>query len=302
MSCIKGQDFRHKTVAVTFIGTGKFGFYKDCKTLASRLELSLLEFDLPLLQYNLRSILDEISVLDGKFLYLFTRYGAGAWFWKPLVIKKVLRETGASQVIYLDADCVITKDPRPYLHEALNESSIALFAQRKKLDGWISNRAARRLQLDSGKLLNSDLLTAGILLLKNDVLAWEFLEEWDRALSDPTLLLSPFFRDGTKGHLHDQSILSALYANGVFKCNLLKTGFFSKGSESISASIEDCWVYTGQLEESYPEDKLLKRLLLIWDYWSRKLYDLVKTTFLTPIHICIFRLNSVIRREFNKCR
>lgn len=300
MGIAEGTSSDKKLLAVTYIGTHKFGFYRDCRESATRLEKSLEKFGVPLIRYDLKSILGDISFLDGKFLYLFTRYGAGAWFWKAIVIKKVLKETVADQIIYLDSDCVVTKDPRTYISSALAKDSVAIFAQKMKMEMWISRRASSRLRLSPSTLSEADLLTAGIIILRNDSRARSFLNSWDMALTDPSLLLSPLFNNRQIRHRHDQSILSGLYAKGMIQCKIIRDGFYSVGLESASNSLAESWVYTGQLETITNENLLSSRISLFLDYRSRQFYELIKSICVTPIQIVLYRLFVVLHRGVSR--
>ena len=275
-------------IAITYVGSGRFNFYKDCSQNASRLKRSLAEFGIQLIIYDFSDLRKLARFPNSDFFYFFTRYGAGSWFWKPLVILDALNKYNPQEIIYLDADCVINKDPRKIISENLESDDVAVFKQNSALSGWISARASKKLNLDKVELQNSRLITAGVLLLKNSTKAKDFLNVWNAAMRDPRVLLHPMISSQAENHRHDQSVLSALLSKGAIKCKVMDSGFYSNGNESLEKNVENAWVYTGDLESTLKVISAYERFALLVDYHSRKLYDIVKSLVITPIHILFF--------------
>jgi len=279
---------RPEVVVVTFTGSHRFGMYKDCRPSQLRLKKSLEEFNVRLITYSFSELINILRPVNSSFFYLLTRYGVGAWFWKPIIIRHALVSLNPVSLIYVDADCVFTRDPREIIEAALTEKDIALFSQRNKLRGWVSNRAIRLLNLTNEILDEAPLVTAGIIILRNSEKSKAGLRVWELAMRDPRLLLHPVFtRPGVK-HLHDQAILSSLIAKGELDCALVQTGFYSLGVESNTKSLKDSWIYTGDIFPAESSAQQKKRITLIFDYYSRKFYDVMKTIFVFPLHLVFY--------------
>lgn len=288
---IRFVDYESRELtAVTYVGTGKFNFYKDCSENAERLRQSLANYGIPLVIYDFSDLRKLVKFPSSDLFYFFTRYGAGSWFWKPIVILDALNKYRSREVIYFDSDCVVTKDPRKLVHQNLTQNDIALFRQNTTLKGWISSRAIRILRLEEQELQNSYLLTAGVILMKNTDKARSFCSAWHNEMKNPRLLLHPHFRFQNIRHRHDQSVLSALVSKGKLECTVMENGFFSSGKESLEGNIANAWVYTGEVESISVDVSLQKRIALLADYYSRKFYEITKSIIITPIHVIFFIL------------
>jgi hypothetical protein len=281
-------QFHGRCIGVTYVGTSRFRFYKDQSKDVGRLQKSLEAYDIELKIYRFADLKEIIPFPNSDFFYLFTRYGAGAWFWKPLIILDALNKYGPTNLIYLDADCAVTSDPRFVIEEELKDQDVALFQQNSKLAGWMSRRSSRLLSFTEADLSNANLVTAGILILKNSEFSKTFMKKWGFAMKDPRILLHPVFFAGKPIHRHDQSVLSSLLYKGDITAKLMKNGFYSKGSESLEENISDAWVYSGELESSSVDLTIKKRIALILDYYSRIGYDILKTLIIFPIHLLFF--------------
>jgi hypothetical protein len=191
-------------------------------------------------------------------------------------------------LIYVDADCVFTRNPSEIIAASLIKKDLAFFSQRNKLKGWVSNRAIRILKLTDEILTESFLVTAGIVILKNSIKSKESLQVWEKAMKDPRLLLHPVFTRLDNKHLHDQAILSSLIAKNELDCALIQSGFYSLGVESNTESLSDSWIYTGDILPGSSVNHRKKRLSLVFDYYSRKFYDLLKTIFIFPLHLALY--------------
>jgi hypothetical protein len=253
-----------------------------------RLAKSLEQFNTPLISYSLWDLVRILRPIDSSFFYFFTRYGAGAWFWKPIIIKHALTSLNPSNLIYVDADCVFTRNPSEIIAASLIRKDLAFFSQRNKLKGWVSNRAIGILKLTDEMLNESFLITAGIVILKNSIKSKESLLVWEKAMKDPRLLLHPVFTGRNKKHLHDQAILSSLIAKNELECALIPKGFYSLGVESNTESLSESWIYTGDIFPASSANRKKKRLALIFDYYSRKFYDVLKTIFVFPLHLALY--------------
>lgn len=282
------NDTNHELIAITYVGTRRLNFYKDCSKNAERLELSLANFGIQLVVYNFSDLRKLVRFPESNFFYFFTRYGAGSWFWKPILILDALTKYNPRTLIYLDADCMITKDPRKVIADNLILHDVAVFGQNFSLQGWISPRAAKILGMGKEDIQKADLLTAGIVILKNSFNSRIFLNVWSLGMKDPRVLLHPAIRNATTRHRHDQAVLSALVSKGEITCNKMSSGFYSIGEESLENEIEDAWVYTGELEPKNDNLGFANRLGLYFDYYSRTFYDLAKSAVITPIHLVFY--------------
>lgn len=275
-------------LVITYIGSGRLNFYKDCTENAARLKQSLDILGVPLIVYNFADLRKLVKFPNSDFFYFLTRYGAGSWFWKPIIILDALEKYGAKQIIYVDADCVINKNPINVLSNNLELHDVAVFRQNSKLAGWISSRSAKILGLETKELHNVDLLTAGIIVLRNSTRAKEFLNAWRDGMRDPRVLLHPAINHEVAKHRHDQSVLSALVFKGFMDCKVMDSGFYSRGKESLEDNVATAWVYTGELETDSKVTTVPGRIALFTDYYSRRIYDVVKSIFITPIHVLFF--------------
>ena len=275
-------------IAVTYIGSGRLNFYKDCTENATHLKQSLDKFGVPLIVYNFADLRKLVKFPNSDFFYFLTRYGAGSWFWKPIVILDALEKYSAKQIIYVDADCVINKNPINVISNNLELHDVAVFRQNSKLAGWISRRSAKILGLEYEELHNVDLLTAGIIVLRNSTRAREFLNAWHDGMRDPRVLLHPAIKHELAKHRHDQSVLSALVFKGFMDCKVMDSGFYSRRKESLEDNVATAWVYTGELETDSKVTTVTERIVLFADYHSRRIYDVVKSIIITPIHILFF--------------
>jgi hypothetical protein len=288
---------KHEMIAITYVGSGKLGFYKDCSVNSERLRKSLERFGIQLVVYSFSDLRKLVRFPDSNFFYFFTRYGAGSWFWKPLVMLDALDKHNPKELIYLDADCVVNKDPREAIATNLTKHDVAVFRQNMKLLGWISGRATRILRLGIEDLQKTDLLTAGIVILKNSSNSRGFLNTWSLRMKDPRVLLHPAISNEVSHHRHDQTVLSTLVSKGDFKCRIMSSGFYSTGKESLEDRIENAWVYTGEIDKEIEGFYFLKRVLLVTDYYSRKAYDLIKSAVITPIHLMFYFAQRGSTRE-----
>ena len=286
-----------RILVITFIGSHRFGIYKDCRTAELRLQNSLEQFNTPFLSYSLSNLINILGPFNSGLFYLFTRYGVGAWFWKPIIINHALASLNPDYLIYVDADCVFTTDPTEIIEAVLVENDLAFFSQTNALEGWISGRAVKILQLSPEILGKAPLLTAGIVFLRNTERSRKSIGVWGAAMKDPRLLLHPIFRRGRVKHLHDQAILSSLVAQNEVDCSLVHTGFYSMGIESNTSSLKEAWIYTGNI---FPADSMVEhrnKMSLILDYYSRNFYDVLKTVFVFPIHLFVYLLERKIPRK-----
>ena len=287
-------------LVITYIGSGRLNFYKDCTENAARLKQSLDILGVPLIVYNFADLRKLVKFPNSDFFYFLTRYGAGSWFWKPIVILDALEKYGAKQLIYLDADCVINKNPINVLSNNLELHDVAVFRQNSKLAGWISRRSAKILGLETEQLNNVDLLTAGIIVLRNSTRAKEFLNAWRDGMRDPRVLLHPAINHEVAKHRHDQSVLSALVFKGFMDCKVMDSGFYSRGKESLEDNVATVWVYTGELETDSKVTTVPGRIALFTDYYSRRIYDVVNSIFIAPIHVLFFLAQKPSGRRLKK--
>jgi hypothetical protein len=283
-----------KILVITFVGSHYLRFYKDCRTSETRLRASLEKFNTELITFTLSDLIKAVPFFSSSRFFFLTRYGVGAWFWKPILIKHAMNLYNPDYLIYVDSDCGFNKRPSDFLQLALKDSEIAFFAQKNLLKGWISKRAIRILGLTDRQLSESKLVTAGVVMIKNTIKAREMLTIWELTMKNPRLLLHPIFNVNGYRHLHDQSILSALIARNDISCNLSHTGFYSLGIESISESLANSWIFTGDISASPTSISISKRLWSISDYYSRRLYDISISFFVSPVHWLYFCLERAL--------
>jgi hypothetical protein len=282
-------------LVITYVGSAKYGFYKDCTDGVARLQDSLAEYNLDLKIYGLSDLKSLVRFPDSNLFYFFTRYGAGAWFWKPILIVHALTTYKPKYLIYLDADCVLLKDPRIVIEESLRCSDVSLFKQNVPLEGWISKRALRKLDLTSSDARQMSLLTAGILLIRNSEDSLLFMNSWVAAMRNPQVLLSPMLGKFRVKHRHDQAVLSALVGKGELSCSIMSSGFHSFGAETLEENVAGAWVSTGYLTSTVLPMGYTQRLKSIVDYYSRIIYDFLKSILITPLHYLAYIL-TVKRR------
>ncbi len=118
-------------------------------------------------------------------------------------------------------------------------------------------------------------------------------------MKNPRVLLHPAFQNQRVRHRHDQTVLSVLISKGDFKCKIMSTGFYSSGAESLEANVQSAWVYTGEVEKRIDHLSLKTRISLLSDYYSRKVYDLVKSVLVTPIHPLFFHTQKSTLKIFS---
>ena len=287
-------------LAITYVGSAKYGFYKDCTDGVARLQASLAKYDIDLKIYGLSDLKLLVRVPDSNSFYFLTRYGAGAWFWKPILISHALMTYKPKYLIYLDADCILLKDPRIVIEEGLRNSDVSLFKQNVPLEGWISGRALRNLHLASSDTRQMSLLTAGILLVRNSENSLLFMNTWVAAMRNPHVLLSPMLDKFRFKHRHDQAVLSALVGKGELQCNIMSSGFHSFGTETLEENIADAWVSTGYLTSPVLPIGYAQRLKSIVDYYSRINYDFLKSIFITPLHYLAYISSTKWQKTFRE--
>lgn len=287
---------KHDLEIVTYIGSHRFKFYKNLQSQLSNLNTNLKDYNYKFRVYDNKDLRKLLGLGDLNNFYLFTRYGAGAWFWKPIIILDALELSSAKYLMYLDVDCRITKDPLPYLEEHLKLNSIALFKNPQLLMENISHRAKKSLMLESKFSSPPTLVTAGIVLVKNSLEARKELIVWSKAMGNPRVLLHPVITFKKEKHRHDQSVLSALISMGRVQPQIIQNGFFSKGPETLEKSIDKCWVYTGSLGSESEDLPLITRVGSILDNYQRYLYDFVKTLLIYPIHFLLFVVVRFLKR------
>ena len=271
-------------LAITYVGSSKYGFYKNFSTEVNRLHASLKKYNICLKVYDSAELKKLVKFPDTNLFYFLTRYGAGAWFWKPLIISHSLKTNRAKILLYLDADCVVLKDPRLAIEEGLRDSDVNVFKQNVSLDCWISNRALKHLGLNVFDAHRITLLTAGIILVRNSKDSLSFMNTWADTMRNPKVLLHPIFAPARRKHRHDQAVLSALVGTGKLKCGVMNSGFYSLGDESLEWEIEHAWVGTGNLNSTSHTMGNLQRLNSITDYYFLFAYDVIKSILITPVH------------------
>ena len=271
-------------LVITYVGSAKYGFYKDCTDGVARLQASLAQYNIDLKIYGFSDLKSLVRFPDSNSFYFLTRYGAGAWFWKPILIAHALMTYKPKYLIYLDADCILLQDPRIVIQEGLRNSDVSLFKQKVPLEGWISGRALRKLGLASSDARQMSLLTAGILLVRNSESSFLFMNTWVTAMRNPHVLLSPMLDKFRFKHRHDQAVLSALVGKGELNCSIMSAGFHSFGTETLEENVADAWVSTGYLTSPALPMGYTQRLKSIVDYYSRITYDFLKSIFITPLH------------------
>jgi hypothetical protein len=65
-------------------------------------------------------------------------------------------------------------------------------------------------------------------------------------------------------------------------------GFYSTGTETLEKNLDKAWVSTGDLGGPALRMSYLQRMQSITDYSSRKVYDLIKSVVVTPVHLLFY--------------
>jgi len=269
---------------VTFATTSNNLFFKDFSDKLSLLIKNCEELNLKLTIFGLDELRDLISKSPFKFNLMFRR-GVGAWFWKPIILKKAIKESRSDFILYLDVDCFLLKDPLEIISNSLGNKSFGGFKQNEKLGNWTSKRAIKLLKI--GVILaDASLWTAGILVFKKNAESMKFLSIWERGMLNPKVLFEPIRDFRNTRHRHDQVILSYLIANGSIECVDLGSGFYSNGVEGTSSDLSKSWVATGNLDKSVPfiELNLIQKLTLRLNYSLSIIQFFLYYFFVWPIH------------------
>lgn len=276
----------NEIVAVTFF-TKKTNIYqKNYSERVTKLEQSLQEFNIPLIKYEIRDIW-KITSHSLFRLNMFYPIGVGGWFWKSSIIIDQIKKNKSRYILYVDSDCVIREDPRKYIVKSLRNHSIAAFSQSLSIYDWTSSRCLKLMNLDSNLHYNN-MWTAGILAIKNNNTALQYMSAWNLNMKDPRKLINQVTFNSQKNHRFDQSIFSILVAKGTIDCKELSGGFFSLGQERTVDSIEKSWIYTGEISNRndkiiYSRERNKNRFL----YYGNKLLQVAYFLFIWPIHLAL---------------
>jgi hypothetical protein len=218
--------------------------YRDLSQSIHKLKESVEGFDIDFKSYSLDDV-KKLTKGTANYHYLNYRKGVGAWFWKPIIISDALQSSKHDFILYMDADCKLTKDPVLNIGNLDFKESLGVLSQRELISDWASNRSLRKFSITRKMARLFPMWTAGILLVRNSVQAQEDMRNWMFAMSKPTVLLEPLIGRSIKTHRYDQTILSLLIATNVIEVHELNAGFYSDGPESTTRTSELAWVVTG---------------------------------------------------------
>lgn len=144
--------------------------------------------------------------------------GYGYWVWKPYLILKTLRSMKDSDILlFLDCGCEIDIKQKSFLKHAVKEvtkQKILYTSTRFKESNWNKMDTILALDAASPKILTSDQLQGGILMIEKCKQTMNLVEKWYKYscryhLIDDTPSRSKNL-DGFIKHRHDQSIFSLL--------------------------------------------------------------------------------------------
>jgi hypothetical protein len=277
-------------IALTFATHKNSFLYKNYSANVKKLEASLEKYGIPLIVYNPKKLKTLINNFDSK-LYLLYNKGVGAWFWKPLIISDSMKRYNKKIILYLDADCVVTKDPNAViLNLCPDNESLYLFQQKLLIKDWTSKRCRSLMDISDEEILNSRMKTAGVIVARSTTANVVNLKLWSACMRDPRKLIDEIF-DG-KSHRHDQSILSLLCASGKVKSKDLGDGFFSRGLESTCVDLVNSWVNTGDLEIDSINQNFFIRLLHLLTYVKFRIMGYLYKILIHPIQIIFYLKNS----------
>ncbi|CAK9052902.1 Leucine-rich repeat protein SHOC-2 [Durusdinium trenchii] len=173
---------------------------------------------------------------------LSQKRGAGWWLWKPYVVLRTLQDPAVpwdtGVVLWVDAGNYLHADPRPVLHEALEESDILALRLKQCLESdWTSQLTLLRMNVSSRySLLDRPQLGAYFLAFRKTKAVMAFVENWLRLCEDEETLLGLQARQTPGGpeveedlptfmtHQADQSIFSILFKSHGFRATPLEVG------------------------------------------------------------------------------
>lgn len=282
--------FPSEILAVTFATTRNSILYKNHSINVERLEASLGKYGISLVIYNPKKLKPIIECIDSK-LYLLYNKGVGAWFWKPMIISDLMRKHNSKIILYLDSDCVVTKDPNVVVSKlSPDEYNLYLFQQNLFIKDWTSQRCISLMGISDKNVLNSRMKTAGIIVARSSAANISNLKVWSNHMRDPRKLIDQL--SSREFHRHDQSILSLLCASGKIQSKSLGSGFFSNGPESACNSLTKSWVYTGKIDASYTKQNVFKKWLNFLQYLQFLIMGYMYKIFIYPAQIRLFLKNS----------
>jgi hypothetical protein len=282
--------FPGEILAVTFATTRNSVLYKNYSTNVERLEASLGKYGIPLVVYNPKKLKPIIDYIDSK-LYLLYNKGVGAWFWKPLIISDLMTKHNSKIILYLDADCVVTKDPSAVISKlSPDEYNLYLFQQNLLTKDWTSKRCISLMGISDKNVLNSRMKTAGVIVARSSAANISNLKVWSNHMRDPRKLVDQV--SSREFHRHDQSILSLLCASGKIQSKSLGSGFFSNGPESACDSLTESWVYTGNIDSSFTHQNFFKKWLNFLRYLQFQIMGYMYKILIYPVQIILLLKNS----------
>jgi len=175
---------------------------------------------------------------------LSQKRGGGWWLWKPYVVLQTLKDPAlpwdTGVVLWVDAGNYLHADPRPILHEALEESDIMALRLKQCLESdWTSKLTLQKMNMSSRySLLDRPQLGAYFLAFRKTQAVMAFVEEWLRLSEDPETLLGLAATKPAQGgdlseeediptfmtHQADQSIFSLLFKRYGYQATPLEVG------------------------------------------------------------------------------
>ena len=281
--------FPDKIVAVTFATNRNSFLYKNYSMNVKKLEESLGKYGIPLVVYDPKKLKPVIENSDSK-LYLLYNKGVGAWFWKPLIISDLMTKNNSKIILYLDADCVVTKDPNVVVSKlSPDEYNLYLFQQNLLIKKWTSQRCISLMGISDENILNSRMKTAGIIVARSSAANIANLKVWSNHMRDPRKLIDQI--GSRESHRHDQSILSLLCVSGKIQSKSLGNGFFSNGPESTCDSLAESWVYTGDLDTTFSHQNFYKKWLNFLRHLKFQIMGYMYKTLIYPVQIILLKKN-----------
>lgn len=141
--------------------------------------------------------------------------GNGYWLWKPYFIQKVLQESKEDDwIVYTDSSMYFNRDIQKYIDKLVRENKSFVVRESKFLERQFTKAdVIHALECEADKYLNSNQLSAGVILLKNCNENKALVTEWLEYSQNKELISDDVILENCEefvANRHDQSILSLL--------------------------------------------------------------------------------------------
>lgn len=147
------------------------------------------------------------------------RRGFGFWTWKPYVVRRLLGEIPAGDIlVYCDAGCSLNVEGVPRLDTyaslaAGHPSQVLAFTLDQTVGAW-TKRATLLAAAAPDEVRARPMVSATALVVRSSAVAADLVREWERRMGDLTIVDDSPSPGGEhpefKAHRHDQSVFSLL--------------------------------------------------------------------------------------------